>query len=122
MSYSHAGNGVDGDVQEEKELNVISTNPAAYEPVDRHDGFEDLPPPPMIRAHEPEEGSSWEEHGVLAEAHQDMPHTAEYTPSGVDHLMEPGMGPEELARLEEEERRLDEAIAEAEQRRRPSEV
>lgn len=33
------------------------------------------------------------------------------------HLREPGMSDEEVARLEEEERRLDEAIAEAERRR-----
>jgi hypothetical protein len=33
------------------------------------------------------------------------------------HLHEPGMSDEEMARLEEEERRLDEAIAEAERRR-----
>lgn len=33
------------------------------------------------------------------------------------HLREPGMTDEEVARLEEEERRLDEAIAEAERRR-----
>jgi hypothetical protein len=35
----------------------------------------------------------------------------------VHHLHEPGMSEEEVARLEEEERRLDEAIAEAERRR-----
>jgi hypothetical protein len=33
------------------------------------------------------------------------------------HLREPGMSDEEVARLEEEERRLDEAIAEAERKR-----
>lgn len=39
-------------------------------------------------------------------------------PSGpTQHLREPGMSDEEVARLEEEERRLDEAIAEAERRR-----
>jgi hypothetical protein len=39
-------------------------------------------------------------------------------PSGpTRHLREPGMSDEEVARLEEEERRLDEAIAEAERRR-----
>lgn len=47
-------------------------------------------------------------------------HGATYSPTaagGVSHLREPGMSPQELARLEEEERRLDEAIAEAERRR-----
>jgi hypothetical protein len=34
-----------------------------------------------------------------------------------NHLREPGMSDDEVARLEEEERRLDEAIAEAERRR-----
>lgn len=112
-SYGHVLGAHDRELQAEKEMNVVSSAPAAYEPIDRHPGFENHSPVGQTQ----EEPRGWYENGEDAQEYHDEPQTPAYGgAAGVSHLREPGMSPEELARLDEEERRLDEAIAEAERR------
>jgi len=84
---------------------------------------------PYTDAHRGSYGSGYEDSASpVQDSQAHMPHPAaagaaiQRKPVGAasgptHHLREPGMSDEEVARLEEEERRLDEAIAEAERRR-----
>jgi hypothetical protein len=84
---------------------------------------------PYTDAHRGSHGSGYEDSAPLnqdSQPHMSPPVAAgaaiQRKPVGAvggptHHLREPGMSDEEVTRLEEEERRLDEAIAEAERRR-----
>lgn len=135
------------DIHAEKEMNVMSTTSSPYEAVESHSGLANIPAVVHESGHGDQrqgQRESWigsdqeRDVGGITESYHDNPsappavptpppnNSSAYSPTqaqaqpvtgGVSHLHEPGMGPEELARLEEEERRLDEAIAEAERRR-----
>jgi len=133
--YDRTLGGTHRDVQAEKEMNVINIQPAAYEPLDGHAEFANAPSvthSPIVDEHEQHEvdgPQEWSGHDIGAQGLQynnsidhgtsslPMPYiTTGHNATSVSHLREPGMSAEELERLDEEERRLDEAIAEAERR------
>jgi hypothetical protein len=129
-------NSPDRNPHAEKELNIIN-NAVPYEPTGGHSDVANAPNAVHDRQHM--ESNSWmgaagSEHTGNADLYHDIappraptpppnhsqpPVLAQAAPPGVaaHHLHEPGMSPDDLAKLEEEERRLDEAIAEAERRR-----
>src|SRR5208282_2794913 len=79
---------------------------------------------PYSDTHHGSYGSGYEDSSPPLQAPTQQPATAAGAPiqrkpvgGTTHHLREPGMSDEEVSRLEEEERRLDEAIAEAERRR-----
>lgn len=132
MAYSHANEVDSRDLHTEKEMNVV-TGGGVYSPIERHTGFESPPPAQHVRdpytseqyhsqepspneGMPPEQPRDWQG-GDAQAAYENVPLAPVSLTAA--HLQEPGMTAEEIARLDEEERRIDEAIAEAERRRKP---
>jgi len=127
--YSQAMNGTEAKLHEEKEMRAIENGgTTSYTPVEHHAGFEDVSP---VAPSSRDSNHSWTHAGeagdginVLEEPYQDdAPETATRTQAqqavpAHEAARHASMSSEEQARWDEEEARIDEAIAAAERNRR----
>jgi len=131
-TLGYANNSTERDLQGEKEMNVVNTS-TAYTPVEHHGGFEDSIP----TQHSPRSYGAGPVAAVAAgvggaaaataahgshneEPYRDVPTSPQLsneTPVSDHAVVDRGMSAAEQARWDEEEARLDAAIAEAERRK-----